>query len=166
MGLRHRRGKGCAAWRGWLNGIRNRPNSKRAPGSLSRFDYRRRGVNESLSPRPSGLRPGARGGRSSACAAGVGATPERAERAAFNPRACAHLRGRIPASGAAIEVEQGPQRKLGMRPEIRRRRNRPPPATAFEVRSPNQKRSGPLFHSAAAPASRCGAPARRCPPRP
>jgi hypothetical protein len=66
----------------------------------------------------------ARGGRSSACALGVGATPQRAKRAEFNPRAhctpprshprrrgpCSTLRraGRIPASGARRGAEEGP----------------------------------------------------------
>ena len=38
------------------------------------------------------------------------------------------------------------------------KRERPPPSIASEVRSPNRKRSGPLFRSAAIPAPRCTGP--------
>jgi hypothetical protein len=75
--------------------------------------------------------------------------------------AIGRLHGRIPASGAAVEAEQGPQLYLGMRPEIRRRGIAPPPSIASEVRSPNTKRSGPSFRSAAIPAPRSTGP-RHC----
>ena len=70
------------------------------------------------------------------------------------------LHGRIP-KGAAVEAEQGPQLYLGMRPEIRRKGIAPPPSIASEVRSPIEKRSGPLILSAAIPAPRCANP-RHC----
>ena len=82
-------------------------------------------------------------------------------RKAGGRHAIGRLHGRIPASGAAVEAEQGPQLQLGMRPEIRRTRDRPPPSIASEVRSPNRKRSGPLFRSAAIPAPRSTGP-RHC----
>ena len=82
-------------------------------------------------------------------------------RKAGGRHAIGRLHGRIPASGAAVEAEQGPQLYLGMRPEIRRTRDRPPPLIASEVRSPNRKRSGPLFRSTAIPAPRSTGP-RHC----
>ncbi len=82
-------------------------------------------------------------------------------RKAGGRHAIGRLHGRIPASGAAVEAEQGPQLYLGMRPEIRRKRDRPPPSIASEVRSPNRKRSGPLFRSTAIPAQRSTGP-RHC----
>ena len=82
-------------------------------------------------------------------------------REAGDRHAIGRLHGRIPASGAAVEAEQGPQLQLGMRPEIRRTRDRPPPLIASEVRSPNRKRSGPLFRSTAIPAQRSTGP-RHC----
>jgi hypothetical protein len=82
-------------------------------------------------------------------------------RKAGGRHAIGRLHGRIPASGAAVEAEQGPQLYLGMRPEIRRTRDRPPPSITSEVRSPNRKRSWALFRSTAIPAQRSTGP-RHC----
>jgi hypothetical protein len=130
-----------------------------SPAAICRYCNGDRQQHAPRSPRPSGLRPGARGGRSSACAGGVGATLERAERAAFNPRACACLRGRIPASGARRGAEEGPlwgsdprdAHGVGVEPTRPRSAPRSHPA------------SGSLLLVAPIPAPRCGAPAASSP---
>ena len=66
--------------------------------------------------------------------------------------------GRIP-RGAAVEVEQGPQLQVGDATRDQTQRDRPPPSTAFEVRSP-KKTSGPLFHSPAVPLPPYDAPSK------
>jgi hypothetical protein len=71
------------------------------------------------------------------------------------------LAGCIPASGAAVEAEQGPQFHVGDATRDQTQRDRPPPSIASEVRSPNTKRSGPLFRAPAIPAQRFTGP-RHC----
>ena len=66
-----------------------------------------------------------------------------------------------PQAGRLSRRCKGPNFKFGIRPEIRRKRERPPPSIASEVRSPNRKRSGPLFRSTAIPAPRSTGP-RHC----
>ena len=70
-------------------------------------------------------------------------------------------RSASPQAGRLSRRSRGPNFKLGMRPEIRRKRIAPPPSIASEVRSPNRKCSGPLFRSTAIPAQRSTGP-RHC----
>ena len=56
-------------------------------------------------------------------------------------------------------VEQGPQLQVGDATRDQTQRDRPPPSTAFEVRSP-KKTSGPLFHSPAVPLPPYDAPSK------
>jgi len=69
-------------------------------------------------------------------------------RKAGGRHAIGRLHGRIPASGAAVEAEQGPQLYLGMRPEIRRTRDRPAALDRLRGQIPEQKTFGaplPLY---------------------
>jgi hypothetical protein len=81
-------------------------------------------------------------------------------RQAGGRHAIGRLHGRIPASGAAVEAEQGPQLYLGMRPEIRRTRDRSAALDRLRGQIPEEN-SGPLFHPAAIPAPRSTGP-RHC----
>src|SRR5262245_5651931 len=79
-------------------------------------------------------------------------------------RALARLRGRIPASGAAGEVEQGPHRHDGDATRVRTQG-----AAVRNGRLRGQIPSetlGPLFRPAAAPAPRFGAPSALLPSLP
>jgi len=78
-------------------------------------------------------------------------------REAGGRHAVGQLHGRIPASGAAVEAEQGPQLYLGMRPEIRRTRDRSAALDRLRGQIPEEN-SGALFHPAAIPAPRCTGP--------
>ena len=71
------------------------------------------------------------------------------------------LHGRIPASGAAVDAEQGPQLHLGMRPEIRRTRDRSAALDRLRGQIPEEN-SWALFHPAAIPAPRFAGPCH-CP---
>src|SRR5882724_6404436 len=66
-------------------------------------------------------------------------------RQAGGRHAIRRLHGRIPASGAAVEAEQGPQLYLGMRPEIRRTRDRSAAFDRLRGQIPEEN-SGALFH--------------------
>jgi hypothetical protein len=63
-------------------------------------------------------------------------------RQAGGRHAIGRLHGRFPASGAAVEAEQGPQLQLGMRPEIRRTRDRAAALDCLRGQIPEQKTFG------------------------
>ena len=96
--------------------------------------------------------PCARGGRSRFQAYCAWMRPRSGMQRRNCPRAYVRLHGRIP-SGAADEVEQGPQFDLGMRPESDAKDRRP----RSPARSDPRKPPGPLFRSPAIPAQRSGA---------